>query len=287
MKQILSIFFSIVSIHLCLGNVTNKTYITKEVVILGNCDMCKKNIETAGTIKKISTTIWNKNTQIATIQYDEDKISLDQILKKIALAGYDNEHYLSPNMAYQKLPICCQYARKYNTAFLQTNANIQQPTENKNNVAPENKTIFSEVIEAYFNLKYAFVTSEPTIVSQKAKELLQVTEAVQMDKLSHTEHIAWMSLHANLTIQTKQIVASTDISKQRTFFIELSKNVYTFLKDPSIHIYKDKTIIYWQNCPMANNGKGANWLSKENTIKNPYFGSMMISCGSTLETISQ
>jgi hypothetical protein len=36
---------------------------------------------------------------------------------------------------------------------------------------------------------------------------------------------------------------------------------------------------------MFNDGKGANWLSKENAIKNPYYGSSMLSCGKTTETI--
>jgi hypothetical protein len=36
---------------------------------------------------------------------------------------------------------------------------------------------------------------------------------------------------------------------------------------------------------MYNDGKGANWLSKESAIKNPYYGSQMLSCGKTVETI--
>ena len=48
---------------------------------------------------------------------------------------------------------------------------------------------------------------------------------------------------------------------------------------------KLKNAIYYQHCPMANDGKGANWLSKEEEIKNPYFGSMMLSCGKTIETL--
>jgi hypothetical protein len=36
---------------------------------------------------------------------------------------------------------------------------------------------------------------------------------------------------------------------------------------------------------MYNDGKGANWLSKESTIKNPYYGSQMLTCGKTVETI--
>ena len=39
------------------------------------------------------------------------------------------------------------------------------------------------------------------------------------------------------------------------------------------------------HCPMANNGKGADWLSKENEVKNPYYGSMMLGCGKVTETI--
>jgi hypothetical protein len=38
---------------------------------------------------------------------------------------------------------------------------------------------------------------------------------------------------------------------------------------------------------MANSGKGANWLSKENAIKNPYYGSSMLTCGKTVEIIEK
>jgi Cu(I)/Ag(I) efflux system membrane fusion protein len=37
--------------------------------------------------------------------------------------------------------------------------------------------------------------------------------------------------------------------------------------------------IYVQHCPMADNNKGADWLSKEKEIKNPYFGNSMLTCG--------
>jgi len=36
---------------------------------------------------------------------------------------------------------------------------------------------------------------------------------------------------------------------------------------------------------MYNDGKGANWLSTENGVKNPYYGSQMLNCGKTIETI--
>jgi len=43
--------------------------------------------------------------------------------------------------------------------------------------------------------------------------------------------------------------------------------------------------VYLQFCPMANGGKGASWLSKDEEIRNPYFGSRMLKCGRIKETI--
>ena len=43
--------------------------------------------------------------------------------------------------------------------------------------------------------------------------------------------------------------------------------------------------LYLEYCPMANNNEGAYWLSNEKQIKNPYFGDMMLKCGSVKETI--
>ena len=60
----------------------------------------------------------------------------------------------------------------------------------------------------------------------------------------------------------------------------LSKDIYSLLK-----VAKYEVPVYFQHCPMYNDGKGANWLSKENAVKNPYYGSMMLTCGKTVETI--
>ena len=56
--------------------------------------------------------------------------------------------------------------------------------------------------------------------------------------------------------------------------------MYVLIKNTNPEI-----IIYYQYCPMYNGGKGANWLSKENIIKNTYFGDQMLTCGRTIETI--
>lgn len=84
---------------------------TETVKVNGNCGMCKSRIERAGNIKDVAIVEWDKETKIATLTYDATKTSQDEILKRIALAGYDSKKVLATDEAYSKLPGCCQYDR--------------------------------------------------------------------------------------------------------------------------------------------------------------------------------
>ena len=85
---------------------------TETVKIYGNCGMCKKTIEKAANIKGIVIVDWNKDTKMATLTYDSTKTNQTEILKKIALAGYDSEKIKAKKEDYDNLPGCCQYDRK-------------------------------------------------------------------------------------------------------------------------------------------------------------------------------
>lgn len=80
--------------------------------VWGNCNMCKKTIEKAAKIKGVSKAEWNKSTKILSVTYNTNLVSLDEIQKKIAEAGYDNDKYKADDKAYGKLNKCCQYERK-------------------------------------------------------------------------------------------------------------------------------------------------------------------------------
>ena len=79
--------------------------------VLGNCGMCEKTIEKAALKKGVTKADWDKNTKILTLEFDAAKTSADEILKNVAKAGYDNEKYKGSDVAYSKLPECCQYER--------------------------------------------------------------------------------------------------------------------------------------------------------------------------------
>lgn len=255
---------------------------TERVKIYGNCEMCEKTIETEGNIKKVAYVEWNKDSKMATITYDSTKTNQDEILKRIALAGYDSDKFLAPDDVYSKLAGCCQYERVNKTAIVSTVVIEDHSMHNQENAIETKQEVnqLKTIFENYFALKDALIKSDGKLASTLAKDLLININAVKMDKLSLEEHKVWMKVLSDLKSNTEKISATTSVEKQRSTFMDLATNFYDLLK-----VSKQDNPIYYQNCPMYNDGKGANWLSKENAVKNPYYGSQMLTCGKTVETI--
>lgn len=261
---------------------------TETVKIFGNCEMCKSTIEKAGNAKNTASVEWNENTKMATISYDNKKISRDEILKRIALAGYDNENFLAPDDVYAKLPSCCQYKRESKPISKNKAADIDMKNEHGNHietsrintVEKQNIPQLKAIFDNYFSIKDALVKTDAATSSVKAAEMIKVIKTVEMARFTNEEHIVWMNVIKSLTTDAENIARTKDIAKQREIFVSLSKNIYELTK-----VSKQGTPVYYQHCPMYNNGKGANWLSKEETVKNPYYGSQMLTCGSTIETL--
>ncbi|MCR4031065.1 MULTISPECIES: DUF3347 domain-containing protein [Flavobacterium] len=132
------------------------------------------------------------------------------------------------------------------------------------------------VYDAYFNVKDALIKSDSKLTSAKAATLLTAITAVKMDKLKSNEHTVWMKVVKKLTADAKSISSTTDLKKQRETFKSLSKSTYDLIK-----VSNPEQPIYKQYCPMAD----ADWLSKEKAVKNPYYGSSMLTCGNVVETI--
>ena len=145
----------------------------------------------------------------------------------------------------------------------------------------QEKNTLSVVFDTYFSVKDALVETDGNTTSTKATELLSAINKVKMETLKMDVHMVWMKVLENLKTDATSISASKDTKEQRASFISLSESMYKLIK-----ISEQETPTYYQHCPMANDGKGANWLSKEKEVKNPYYGSMMLSCGKTVETIN-
>ena len=279
-----------VAIIVLLSNTTIaqiKNATTEQVKIYGNCGMCETKIEKAGNIKKIANVDWNHETQMATLTYDAKKTNQDEILKRIALVGYDSDKFLAPDDVYNNLHGCCQYDRVAKVPVKEDNKTTASSEDHSNHNHSEMITTevqkdnqLKVIFDNYFLLKDALISSDGTKTALASKELLTAINTVKMDKLEMDVHMVWMKVVNPMKEDAEHISDTKDIKHQRDHFTTLSKDIYTLIKAA-----KYEVPVYYQFCPMYSDGKGANWLSKENAVKNPYYGSMMLSCGKTVETI--
>lgn len=282
---VITVLLSSISAFAQIKNAKSET-----VKIYGNCGMCKSTIEKAGNVKNTASVEWNKDTKMATLKYDSKKTNQEEILKRIALAGYDSQKFLAPDDVYAKLPECCHYDRELKPITKNTHngmdmrndhtAHNQHNMTDTKTVETQNVSQLKTIFDNYFLVKDGLVKTDASTSSAKATDLLNAVKAVEMTKLSNEEHTVWMKVMNDLTANSQKIASSKDIAKQREAFASLSKSIYELVK-----VSKLEKPVYYQHCPMYNDGKGADWLSKEEAIKNPFYGSQMLTCGSVTETL--
>lgn len=280
MKNIITFLAAVlIAATSCTAQIKNSK--TDTVKVWGNCEMCKATIEKAANKKATAKAVWNDETKQAIITYNTKTTNLNEVLKRIALAGYDNAVFAAPDAAYNNLSGCCQYDRpdKKEIKTPTTVATTKQETPTKKDDTKPSS--LQTVYDAYFELKDALIKSDASIAATKAAILLKAINAVKMETLGGN-HMAYMNVEKDLKLNAEHISESKDIAHQRDHFSALSTAIYQLLKTA-----KANTTVYYDHCPMYNDGKGANWLSKDAAIKNPYYGSMMLSCGKVQETIKQ
>jgi len=78
--------------------------------VKGDCEMCKERIENNAKKAGAKTATYSIDLQTLTIETDNNASS-DEILKKIAEAGHDNEKFKASAETYEALPECCHYTR--------------------------------------------------------------------------------------------------------------------------------------------------------------------------------
>jgi Protein of unknown function (DUF3347) len=148
--------------------------------------------------------------------------------------------------------------------------------------ASDLKRQFAPVLSAYYSLKDALVADNAKMAASSANTLKAALMGISTKDLSSTERSTFEPLSKKL-ISDAQIIGdnASKIEKQRAQFDSLSDNLYSVTKSLKINT----ETVYRQFCPMANDNKGAYWLSKENKVKNPYYGKSMLTCGSVKETL--
>lgn len=139
------------------------------------------------------------------------------------------------------------------------------------------ETSLSRLLTQYYNIKNALVSSDANTAAIQAGEFVKILSSIDMKTLPEADMKTFMSLQERLAFDAKHISETKEIGHQRDHFKSFSDNFYKLAKAVKL----SEQPIYQSYCPM----KKAYWLSSEAAIKNPYYGSQMLTCGKVSDTI--
>jgi Cu(I)/Ag(I) efflux system membrane fusion protein len=136
---------------------------------------------------------------------------------------------------------------------------------------------FSKSLNEYLKMKDAFVAGNATQVASLAKVASSKFKTLLVKELGKMEQA-----HVQKSIEMFNAIGnSLDLDEQRTHLVILNENVVAI----AMNLQSSSETLYVQECPMANENKGAKWLSTEKEIRNPYYDSGMLTCGSVIKVI--
>lgn len=141
------------------------------------------------------------------------------------------------------------------------------------------KTI-TPMVDNYLALKNALVADNSKSASEAGEKLASSASSFDISVVDKSKS-AEMQEIIEVIKEHGEHISKSNIAHQREHFEMLS----TDMSDLIAIMGTDRTL-YQQHCPMYNNNKGGDWLSESKEVKNPLFGSKMLTCGSVKNTIA-
>ena len=168
-----------------------------------------------------------------------------------------------------------------NKLVTKTEAAAMEIPDFRSVVSPAFRQELDALSKTYLRVKDDLVKTNAKASSAHAVDLAKQLEKMQNPNLPAEALAFWKTQFNALRQHVARIKASTDVEAQRVQF--------DFMSQLLINTFKvfgsGKEALYVQHCPMAFNNRGADWLSSEEKILNPYFGDEMLNCGFVKENV--
>lgn len=143
------------------------------------------------------------------------------------------------------------------------------------------KNALEPVYDDYLKLKDALSEDNQENAKKAAVSMQENLARVDMGLFTGESHSAWMKFSNELKENLQHAPHFSGLEETREAFRLLSVTMV----EMSESFKPFSETLYVQHCPMADNNKGADWLSTEKEIKNPYFGESMLTCGEVTREI--
>lgn len=149
--------------------------------------------------------------------------------------------------------------------------------QNSKETIQKEQSQVTQVLASYFAIKDALVNDSRSLASTNAEAFVQKLKTIDINTFHENERRIFIANNSKLESDARKIAQANKIEEQRSAFASLSFNMWEVLKTEG----HQQAAVYQQYCPM----KKAYWIGKDSTIKNPYFGKQMLTCGKVTETL--
>ncbi len=149
------------------------------------------------------------------------------------------------------------------------------------NVDPKAAATIKEVVDQYLNLKNALANDNSNDAAANGKSMVATIGKLDKSLLTAEQKKVFDENQDDLKEHAEHISENaSNIKHQREHFVGMSEDIYALVK-----AFGGGRPLYHDHCPMAQENKGAMWISELKDIKNPYFGAEMSGCGTVEEVI--
>jgi Cu(I)/Ag(I) efflux system membrane fusion protein len=147
------------------------------------------------------------------------------------------------------------------------------------------KQSFTQLLNAYNTLKDALVASDTAKASTAALALKTAVDSLKLNEIKGDStgdiKLNAQSFTGTITGSAQALAGEKELKNKRKEFEIIADAIWNLTR--TVRYSNQK--LYWQFCPMAFDNKGAYWMSYERDIKNPYFGTEMLNCGSIEDSL--
>lgn len=142
-------------------------------------------------------------------------------------------------------------------------------------VSEEFQSELARVWEQYLAVGEALATDNSQEAQRYSAALRSAVDTVDSSSLTDRAKSVWNEQQAGLESLVNKLDKPQAIETMRAEFDQLSQQIGKLVRTFGL---EEAGPIYELHCPMAFQGKGAVWYQASDQVRNPYFGSTMLTC---------
>ncbi len=162
-----------------------------------------------------------------------------------------------------------------------SNDQIKKSVVKNVSISQKAKNALNPLLTDYLSMKDALTNDNLEKAKSSGTKMLKVIDGLNMSMFTGESHSVWMGFSSDIKNALQHVQHFKTLEEIRKPFQQVANTMIGL----EMSFNPTNEVLYVIHCPMANNNKGADWLSTTKEVKNPYYGQAMLTCGEVTKEI--